>query len=460
MKKLGMTNMLVKSIVEDLNNKIINNHISNVTLLNSSDFIMTFSFYRSKKLFISINHANPLIGLIDKKESLQTLDDELSKTLRREIRDSYVLKIEQLNNDKIIKFTLSSLDKDLKRKIIYLVLELIPKKPNLIILDSEDMVKFATHYEGEDKERSVIRNKPYILPINNFIERESETINVEDFYRDIDDNFENTERKRIDEKFADLFSLIKGRKKHLERKVKILEEEQSTASHKLVYKDAGNLVLTLDDKDAKAELERIGVSIDQNKTKIENANSYFTIYKKAKNQLEKGKEQLDLTIEELNYLNHIENQLQFASEDDAKEIKNQLIKNDANKKKKIKDKPKANNVHFIVNNNITKIYYGKSDIQNDQLTFKIANFKHTFLHIHGEPGAHIVIASENPSKDDLLIAAEIALILSHKNDGDVDYALVKDVKKGSKLGLVILKKYQTIHLNKIRQETIDLIAKN
>lgn len=459
MKKITMTNKLLKSIVADLNNKIINNHISNVTLLNSSDLIMTFSFYRSKKLFISINHSRPLIGLIDKKESFQTLDDELSRVLRKDIRDSYILKIEQLNDDKIVKFTLSALSKDLSRVIIYLILELIPKKPNLIICDSEERIKFATHYEGEDKDRKITKGSPYILPANNFVENYSEDINVDDFYYELDNDFLNVEKKRIDEKFADLFSLIKGRKKHLERKIKILTDEQSSAKSKLIYKDAGNIILTLEDLDAKNELDNMGIVWDSNLSKIDNANHYFSIYKKAKNQIEKGKEQLDLSLEELSYLNHIEEQLQFANEDDAKEIRNQLIKSEPNKKKKIQNKPKVKSVHFVSNNE-TKIFYGKSDTQNDELTFKIANFKHTFLHIHGIPGSHVIIASDNVAKDDLLLGTEIALILSNRQDGDVDYTLVKNVKKGGKPGLVILKEYKTIHLNKIRESTVELITKN
>lgn len=76
------------------------------------------------------------------------------------------------------------------------------------------------------------------------------------------------------------------------------------------------------------------------------------------------------------------------------------------------------------------------------------------------PGSHVIIASDSIAKDDLLLGAEIALILSNRQDGDVDYTLVKNVKKGGKPGLVILKEYKTIHLNKIRESTVELITKN
>lgn len=132
-------------------------------------------------------------------------------------------------------------------------------------------------------------------------------------------------------------------------------------------------------------------------------------------------------------------------------------KNGKEKKKKAKQK-KQKNINFI-NLNETKIFYGKSDKQNDELTFKIADFKHTFLHISTSPGAHIVIAKNNPTEEELLFGAELALILSKKNDGDVNYALIKDLKKGNKLGLVVLKKYQTIHINKIRSASIEEFEK-
>ena len=116
----------------------------------------------------------------------------------------------------------------------------------------------------------------------------------------------------------------------------------------------------------------------------------------------------------------------------------------------------ASKPYYILINNI-RIGFGKNKDQNNTLTFKLANKSDTFVHLKDSHASHVVIFNENPTNDLLLYAAEIALLLAGKEDGELQVAKISDIKKGPEKGLVLLNKYQTITLKSIRNETKMLI---
>ena len=105
------------------------------------------------------------------------------------------------------------------------------------------------------------------------------------------------------------------------------------------------------------------------------------------------------------------------------------------------------------------ILFGKNDIQNDYLTFHIAKDDDLFFHIHPYSGAHVIIKGNNPSDNLINIACQICLILSKKTASDVIFTKKKYVKKGHKLGQVILKKYQILKINNVDDSVKELIFK-
>ena len=97
------------------------------------------------------------------------------------------------------------------------------------------------------------------------------------------------------------------------------------------------------------------------------------------------------------------------------------------------------------------------NIQNNYLTFTLANKNHYFLHINKDHGPHVIIFSENPNKKVIEFACELALFLAKKNDGDVIFTKVKTIKKGPALGLVILSTYETYHISKFKNDFNSLL---
>ena len=107
----------------------------------------------------------------------------------------------------------------------------------------------------------------------------------------------------------------------------------------------------------------------------------------------------------------------------------------------------------------TRLLFGKSSKENDCLTFLFARGRKLhWFHIQGDSGSHLVLKSENPSAEEIEIAAEIAVLLKGREDGDVIHALRGDVRKGSAPGQAVLKKFEVIRVNGIGPAAKEALA--
>ena len=102
------------------------------------------------------------------------------------------------------------------------------------------------------------------------------------------------------------------------------------------------------------------------------------------------------------------------------------------------------------------ILVGRNNIQNDHLTFKVADKSDIWFHVKDMPGSHVILVTEGkePTDRDYTEAASIAAGYS-KATGDlvaVDYTRVKNIKKpgGSKPGFVTYKTNYTAYVKPIK----------
>jgi len=113
-----------------------------------------------------------------------------------------------------------------------------------------------------------------------------------------------------------------------------------------------------------------------------------------------------------------------------------------------------------------EILSGRNNIQNDELTFKVADKEDWWFHIKGLPGTHVILKAhkgeEFPSDNAVIEAASLAVFFSksimveehaegkgsHAGEikAEVDYCPVSHVKKipGAKPGMVIYESYYSI----------------
>ena len=455
MNNLKITSKDLQIIVSDLKEKIKFNHISNVTIINSYDIFFSFSIYRKEKLFISLNPQHPFVSLVTIDNPCGTKIGMLNDYMRKEIKDGFLLDVETLNNDRIVKISYNRTNEYFDKEERSIIIELIPHRPNFIVVSEEDKILFATHQTDIANERPILKGLKYVLPENSNAELVEDEFDLDEFKENAASYFVDAKRKRLQEQFKPVLTHIKSRIKTLKTKIKVLNKEIEEAKSHFVYQEIGTMLLTYayDENELSNYVKENNIEYDSSLNPGLNANKYFQKYKKAKRTVEMDEKELTKTSDEIAYYEDCLAQSKYMNEDDIQELAVLLFPNKfkLGSKKKIETKPGE----VIVEG--TKIFYGKNAKQNDLLTFKKSNKSDLFLHIKDEHGSHVVIASTNPSNEVILTACEIALLLSGKEEGEIQATEIKNVKKGSFIGQAILTSYKSYTIKSIRSKTKKLL---
>lgn len=197
----------------------------------------------------------------------------------------------------------------------------------------------------------------------------------------------------------------------------------------------------------------ITISLDPALTPSQNAQKYYHKYNKLRNAINHIEKQKVVAEAEIQYLESIQIQLNFAEPNELADIRDELIDQGYLKKQKQDKKKRSNNAsakpreYKTVEGN--RILVGRNNKQNDQLTMRQANKNHFWFHTKDIPGSHVILETDEPSEAEIIQAAELAAAFSkysQSNNVPVDYTQVKHVKKpnGSKPGFVNYFEQKTI----------------
>lgn len=263
-----------------------------------------------------------------------------------------------------------------------------------------------------------------------------------------------------------LRELLEHKLKIAEKKLANLQKDLTNSRAKLIYKDFGQtLFLYQTECDfKKTELIRDGyqIPVDPKLDYVANANIYFRKYRKAKAAVPILENLLLQTRHDIEYLQKKLLDLSLGRARDILELKTELVMTgyikDQTIEKRLKkaNSPKRFEPHYLCGDHF-KIGFGLNDLQNETLTFQIASPRALFFHIKDYPGSHIVLLSGTENSAYQELAAELAVFLSDRREGEVYVALVKDVKKNKdKKGLVNILRFQTVAIKEIKSDSLRL----
>lgn len=447
---MKVTAKSLEIICKDLNEKLIYNHISNISMINSHDFLLSFSMYRKGKLLISLNHQKPFLSLIENVTPTPTIAGTLNDNLRKLVKDGNVCGITAINNDRIVAIEYTKVNDYYEKVTRKLIIELIPHRQNLIVLDENGLIIFATHYTGLDSPRPLVKGLKY-NPVENKTSKIDDDFNLEEFKKESEAYFLSSKYERTIEKFKPLITHIKSRIKSLNNKITILNNGVSAAKKNLSLQEIGQMILSYsyDIDELNNYIKENNIDYDFSFSPGVNAEKYFKKYKKAKRTIEMDNLELEKTVKEIEYLSVTLKQIPYLKEEDLIELAAQI----SPQKFTHRTKNKIVSTYGTINYEGVKIIFGKNAKQNDEVTFKRAKKDHYFLHIKDDHGAHVIIESSTPTNSQILLACEVALLMSGKESGEVQYTQVKNIKKGNFLGSALLSKYESFYINNVRDST-------
>lgn len=261
--------------------------------------------------------------------------------------------------------------------------------------------------------------------------------------------------------------LVHNELKRARNKITVLENELAESENAEFYKIRADNLSTYrynfadhaDEKIFVANIydgEQLEIELDRKITIAANVQNFYRKYDKLKRAKNFITEQIEKCFAEINYLETVEHALNSCeSLAEIDEIRAELIagKYLRDVKKKTASSKKSEPFKFLAEDG-TEILVGKNNLQNDRLTFKIAEPTDIWLHTKNITGSHVIIRCNKiePSDETLKFAAKLAVEFSSAKDSSkvpVDYTKIKFVKKpsGSKPGFVIFTNQKTIYVN-------------
>lgn len=207
--------------------------------------------------------------------------------------------------------------------------------------------------------------------------------------------------------------------------------------------------------------ETVEIDLLPHLSPIENAQKYFKLYNKARASAHHAQARLQVTREEIDYLESVVVALeQAATLAELEEIIEELEKEGYVKgRKEPRRLEERSQPRVFISSDGLKILAGRNNRQNDRLTLKESAQNDLWLHAKGIPGTHVIVHLPKHVKSihqvpdrTLEEAALLAAYYSKGNDAGkvpVDYTFRQNVKKpkGAKPGMVVYENYWTIYVS-------------
>ena len=295
-----------------------------------------------------------------------------------------------------------------------------------------------------------MKDTPKILPIME---------GLDDFY------LSKQNQARIKNHTGDLLKLIKRELKRAKLKLPKLKDDLIKAENSEHLREFGDLLFMYasDNKSGLTQIEiqnfdgeTLIIPLDKKYNGKENAKRYFKKYNKAKTSLSYTEAEIEKTENRIDYFERLELQCNQANVEDAKEIQEELTQQGIINQKKIKKskhvKKKTPNYIVIDYDDKTKIYVGKNNLQNETITFKIAQKNDYWFHVANQAGAHILLKTDVMDETKQRLCCQLAAYFSSSRNSssvEVHYTLAKNIKKVPKgtPGLVQIHDYKSMFID-------------
>lgn len=280
---------------------------------------------------------------------------------------------------------------------------------------------------------------------------------LDTYYKD------KAERDRVKQQASELIRRVENELQKNRHKLKKQEKELLATDNAEEFRQKGELLTTFlhqvpNDQDQVIldnyyTNQPITIALDKALTPSQNAQRYFKRYQKLKEAVKYLTELIEETKATILYLESVETVLNQAGLEEIAEIREELIQTGfirRRQREKIQKRKKPE--QYLASDGKTIIYVGRNNLQNEELTFKMARKEELWFHAKDIPGSHVVISGNlNPSDEVKTDAAELAAYFSKgrlSNLVQVDMIEVKKLNKptGGKPGFVTYTGQKTLRV--------------
>jgi len=274
---------------------------------------------------------------------------------------------------------------------------------------------------------------------------------------------DKAERDRVKQQASELIRRVENELQKNRQKLKKQEKELLATENAEEFRQKGELLTTFlhqvpNDQDQVILAnyytnQPITIALDKALTPNQNAQRYFKRYQKLKEAVKYLTDLIEETKATILYLESVETVLNQAGLEEIAEIREELIQTGfirRRQREKIQKRKKPE--QYLASDGKTIIYVGRNNLQNEELTFKMARKEELWFHAKDIPGSHVVISGNlDPSDEVKTDAAELAAYFSQgrlSNLVQVDMIEVKKLNKptGGKPGFVTYTGQKTLRV--------------
>ena len=326
------------------------------------------------------------------------------------------------------------------------------------ILVSEKLSTFRNFFNQETKP-CLTETSFSPVPFANQVEEPFASLSdlLDTYYKD------KAERDRVKQQASELIRRVENELQKNRHKLKKQEKELLATDNAEEFRQKGELLTTFlhqvpNDQDQVIldnyyTNQPITIALDKALTPNQNAQRYFKRYQKLKEAVKYLTDLIEETKSTILYLESVETVLNQAGLEEIAEIREELIQTGfirRRQREKIQKRKKPE--QYLASDGKTIIYVGRNNLQNEELTFKMARKEELWFHAKDIPGSHVVISGNlYPSDEVKTDAAELAAYFSQgrlSNLVQVDMIEVKKLNKptGGKPGFVTYTGQKTLRV--------------
>lgn len=260
-----------------------------------------------------------------------------------------------------------------------------------------------------------------------------------------------------------VFAALDEARARLSARLASLERSMTDDAERETLRQSGELILAYQytlqpgqteliahyDPDAPA----LTIRLDPQQSPLENAQSYFNRYNKAKRALDDVPRLIDETRTELDTLEQLRTDLELASNwPEIDEVQQALQAGGYYRGKPVRrvgGGGQSAPLRLVLGDGYI-VWVGRNSRQNDLVTFKKASADDLWLHVRGVPGAHVIVKDDGRRIPEAVIAAAADLAayysaLRREGKAPVDVTRVRHVRriKGAAPGMVTYRNEET-----------------
>lgn len=430
-----------------------------------SEDAYVFALSHGGKLVFVLSGGDPYVYISSSFPEGNSFSSSFSMALRKSLSNAFIEKVEAIEGDRILKFTLSAINDVFKSVQFSLIVELIPNRPNLILVNEEGKIEAAHKTNALTDAHPIFRGVTYLPPEKKFfLEEGCQNFDIQSYVSACAKKEEILIATRKKQRFAGLLKFLKTKDKALDRKIQLIEKDQEEAKKHLNDGKYGDFIYmnysSLPKKANGLVYEGETIPLDPRKNLALNAEAFYKRAKKAKATLaleEENKAKAEREREQVKNLlsvivNADESFLLLAEKEyglnkiESKGISSTALSDSA--------------LHpYEIQKDGSTYLFGRNAKQNDFLSFAYAtNKSFLWFHVKDDHGAHVILKKADPSNEEIAFACEIALLASKKEEGEVMYCPRKNVKRGNVPGQAVVKEYKSATFRRIGQEAKEAFA--